>query len=214
MGSWRPLARRVSSSPAARTCPRLAARSARRRPRASCSSTQPDSPRAPRSAKRGACRVAVVKRRLPCPPRPPRASTVRWPPSSSSTRLHPGPHGLGSSSGPISRSPPRAPWRLELRLDAALGPQVLGAPQGSEVATRGIADQDDVTMSTVASIGAAKGTWASPRKNAAVAAAPTLNPDLRSVIHRRGGGQEPPRRRRRAALQLPLTLSCVRDATA
>src|SRR5205085_793837 len=52
----------------------------------SLSSSQPCSPGRPRSAKRGACRVAVAKRLLPLPPAPPRATVARWPSASSSHR--------------------------------------------------------------------------------------------------------------------------------
>ena len=52
-------------------------------------SIQPSSPGRPRSAKRGAWRVGVAKCLLPRPPRPPRATTTRWPGTTRSTTCRP-----------------------------------------------------------------------------------------------------------------------------
>ena len=103
----------ASARPAATTCRRSAARRARRRRAASAAArSSPTRPASPRSANRGACRVELAKRLLPCPPsaaarRPPRAGPAR--PGRSARRSSPStcvPGGTRTTS-----SSPRAPWR-------------------------------------------------------------------------------------------------------
>ena len=121
------------------------------------SSIQPDSPSSPRSAKRGAWRVELVKRLLPCPPAPP-----------------------GGDDRPLARLDEVVAAALEaldlragrhrddrvvaagavalvaLAVAAAPGALVGREAQRGEVAARGVADEDDVAAAAaVAAVGPA-----------------------------------------------------------
>ena len=149
------------------------------------SSIQPDSPRRPRSANRGACRVELAKRLLPCPPsaaarRRPRAGPAR---SGRSARRRPPPPRCPAAPGPPGRRrAPRAaacpcPWLPRPARNAA-------SAQRGQVAPRGVADQHDVAAApAVAAVGpAARHVRLAPEADAAVAAAAALDPDPRLVV--------------------------------
>ena len=143
------------------------------------SSSSADSPSSPTSAVRGACRTAVVKRRLPRPPRPPRAITTRALACARSA--------IGSS--PLDVEDLRAERHVHdrvlaaaagrapaLAVHAALAAQVPPEAEGREVAHVGIGEQHDVAaVAAVAAVGAALGhELLAPEGDAAVAAAPGL----------------------------------------
>ena len=142
------LRRRVRDRGAAgSTCRRWGSRAARHRPSASAAAPASAPRRPPRCRRaRGACRVAVAKRALPAPPRPPRAITTRAPgcarshtsvPSSVNTCV---PTGTGTSSA--------APW-LPLRFDPSPGRRLpWRARAGCTAAPSGRADRRSAYSTT------------------------------------------------------------------
>ena len=153
------------------------------------SSISPDSPSSPRSAKRGACRVEVAKRLLPWPPAPPRATTIRWPVGEQlgGRAVDPGDDGPRRHGDHLVLTP--SPVLVLARAVAtASGPEVAAAPERRQVATRRVADQDDVApAAAVAAVGPAAGhVRLAAERDDAVAAATTLDVDLRPVEQHRG----------------------------
>ena len=79
--------------------------------------------------------------------------------------------------------PPLPVLALAAPVAAAAGPEVAAAPERREIAARGIADQDHVAAAAaVAAVGpAARHVRLAAEADAAVAAAPTFDVDLRPV---------------------------------
>ena len=143
----------------------------------------------PCSAKRGAWRVELAKRLLPCPPRPPWATTARWPGSSRSSRRRrrsrPGSRAAPRSPGPLPA--PRAGWTL--RHGVPFGAKVLAPGQRPQIPPRRVADEHHVPpVPAVPAVRPAPRHMSLPTEaHAAIAARPAFDKYLRSVVHQPQG---------------------------
>ena len=108
----------------------------------SCSSTMPSSPGRPRSASRGACRVAVANVLLPRPPGPPLASVISWPgPHEVERAPVPALDGGAGRDGDDEPVAVGAVHELAHAVPAAVGLEAPAAPEGLQVAQGVVAAQ-------------------------------------------------------------------------
>ena len=152
----------------------------------SSSSTQRSSPGVPFSAWRGARFVAVAKRALPFPPRPPRATTSRASLSSSSPIRSPSGWDLTDGAGRDAHDDVGSAAAVRLAPGAAAagrGAEVALALEVAEGRLAGLDDQDHVpAMAAISAVRTA--TWdvrLATEGAGAVAAGTTGDEDARAV---------------------------------